>query len=183
MKKYLLDNRDLNAPRLASKFWQLFHYECLVGLSRDSLLIIFTIPVTFISHSQIQISSDIVAESAGDLSGNSISLSNDGNIVPFNEGNGNSSDHVQVHNLGTVLISNEYVLSQFSIYPNPAVNTLHIKLSTSLKLKKATLYNVLGQLVKEQTIELIDVSKLSKGLYYVQVLTDQGKATKKISIE
>ncbi len=39
MNKFLLDNRDLNAPKLASKFLKAFLYECLVSLLRVSLLL------------------------------------------------------------------------------------------------------------------------------------------------
>ena len=55
------------------------------------------------SLSWMQVGGDIDGEAAGDNSGYSVSLSDDGNTVaigaPFNAGNGSSSGHVRVYNL------------------------------------------------------------------------------------
>ena len=49
-------------------------------------------------------------------------------------------------------------------------------------LQEVTIYNNLGQVVKTATENIIDVSQLAKGLYFVEVTTNQGKATKKVII-
>jgi hypothetical protein len=41
----------------------------------------------------------------------------------------------------------------------------------------------LGQFIKEENKLTIDVSQFSKGLYYVEIITNKGKATKKVVIE
>ena len=54
-----------------------------------------------LSGSWSQVGSDIDGEAAGDASGHSVSLSNDGNVIaigaPFNDGNGSASGHVRVY--------------------------------------------------------------------------------------
>src|SRR5690554_7207460 len=66
---------------------------------RIKLLLALLIPLYGISQTKISI--DINGEAPGDLSGYSVSLSSDGNIVaigaPYNTGNGIHSGHVRIY--------------------------------------------------------------------------------------
>ncbi|MDO5969512.1 T9SS type A sorting domain-containing protein [Flavivirga aquimarina] len=152
---------------------------------KKNLFLILLIP--FFSLGQTQIGSDINGEAADDFSGHSVSLSEDGSILaigaPYNSDNGNLSGHVRVYNLSTLLSSDSFVLSQFNMAPNPAKNETTIKLNKGLALEKISIYNNLGQFIKSTKKEIIDTSNLSTGLYYVEVITNKGKATKKLIIE
>jgi hypothetical protein len=64
------------------------------------------------------------------------------------------------------------------VYPNPVENILYIK--NSLDLKSINVYNHLGQLVLQSKEATIDVSQLSKGMYFLQINTGQGIETKRI---
>lgn len=75
------------------------------------------------------------------------------------------------------------VQTNFLIYPNPTSETITIELQSSLEFQKVNFYNTLGQLIKTSKTSTTNVSKLSKGTYYVEVITNQGKATKTIIIE
>lgn len=90
---------------------------------------------------------------------------------------------VQVFNLSGILSSDEFVLENFNIYPNPTTDILNIELKENLTLDKVLIYNTNGQLVKETTEKTINVGGFAKGIYNVQVLTKQGKATKKVIIK
>ncbi|MFI1772004.1 T9SS type A sorting domain-containing protein [Thalassobellus citreus] len=62
----------------------------------------------------------------------------------------------------------------FSIYPNPVSEELNIKASNSAsQYKSYVITNVLGKIVAKKSnsknIELINVSSLSKGLYFLQL--------------
>ncbi len=135
-----------------------------------------------------QVGQDINGEAIGDLSGNSVSLSNDGIILAiganFNDGiNGINSGHVRVYDLSYVLMSDSFVKSNFLIYPNPTSENITIDLQNSLELQKVNFYNTLGQFIKTSKKVTINVSELSKGTYFIEVITNQGKATKSIVIE
>jgi hypothetical protein len=67
--------------------------------------------------------------------------------------------------------------SSFVLYPNPTQNTLFI--DTQLAIETVTIYNLQGQLFKGGTSSRIDVSQLTKGLYFVQVIIDGKIETKK----
>ena len=75
----------------------------------------------------------------------------------------------------------DFVLDYFNIYPNPAKDKVTVNLENNLVFQCAVLYNNLGQIVKKSEDKIIDISTLAKGLYYIEVITDKGKATKKIN--
>ena len=102
--------------------------------------------------------------------------------APYNNGNGNGSGHVRVYDISNLLSNNEFVLENFNIYPNPTSDILNISLENNLVLENVTIYNNLGQIVKTANKNVIDVSELAKGLYFVEVTTNQGKATKKVVV-
>jgi Flp pilus assembly pilin Flp len=134
-----------------------------------------------------QIGVDINGEAAYDNSGRNVSLSANGNIVAIgsypNDGNGTDSGHVRVYNLSGVLSSNSIVQSNFFIYPNPSKGSINIALENNLQLEKVIIYNQLGQVVKTATTNIITTSELAKGAYFVEVLTNEGKATKQLIVE
>ncbi len=82
-----------------------------------------------------------------------------------------------------VLTSDSFVLNNFSIYPNPTSDILNITLENNLTLEKVNIYNTLGQIIKSEKSKTIEVTSLAKGNYFVEVITNQGKATKTIIIE
>lgn len=134
-----------------------------------------------------QIGQTIEGEALGDYSAASVSVSSDSSTLaigaPYNNGNGNGSGHVRVFNLSGILSNNEFVLQNFNIYPNPTSDILNINLENNLVLEQVTVYNNLGQVVKKATENVINVSQFSKGLYFVEVTTNQGKATKKVIVK
>lgn len=134
-----------------------------------------------------QLGLDIVGEGGSDQSGYSVSLSADASTVaigaPFNDGNGIYSGHVRVYDLSALLKSDSFVLASFSVYPNPTSEIINISLQNNLILEKVNIYNVLGQLIKTEKQSKISVKSLSKGSYFVEVITSQGKATKTILVE
>ena len=69
------------------------------------------------------------------------------------------------------------------LYPNPASTFLQIELNGSSEFKRAKIYNYLGQLVSEENETRISVSNYSKGLYFAEIETTQGKVTKRFLVE
>lgn len=131
-----------------------------------------------------QIGTNTNGEAGGDNSGHSVSLSADGNTVaigaPYNDGSGSDAGHVRVYDLTTALDSDDFVLERFAVYPNPAVDFVTIQLQDNLTLERVAVYNSLGQLVMSDTQNTINISALAKGIYYFEVHTNQGKATRTV---
>jgi len=134
------------------------------------------------------IASDIVGEFGIDSFGTSVSLSSDGsklavgaphsveNLANFDAG------YARVYDLSTVLSINDFDLCNFSVYPNPVTDKLTLDLKENIALENVTIYNTLGQVVSTQKAPVIDVSSLSKGNYIIEVMTNKGKALKKIIV-
>lgn len=135
----------------------------------------------------IQLGVDINGEAANDKSGSSVSLSSNGSVVaigaPLNGGNGTNSGQVRVYDLSAVLSSDSFVLSHFSVYPNPSSDLITISLKEGLTLEKVNIYNTLGQLVKTEKSTAISVNSLSHGTYYFEIITDKGKGTKTVLVK
>ncbi|MCB6094604.1 leucine-rich repeat domain-containing protein [Flavobacterium psychrophilum] len=85
---------------------------------------------------------------------------------------------------GSLLSNHSFAIeSALKIYPNPASEILNIALQEGLQLQKVNFYNTLGQLIKTTNHSEINVSSFAKGNYFVEVMTNQGKATKTIIIQ
>lgn len=141
----------------------------------------------YIMGTWTQLGVDIVGEGSGDQCGYSVSLSGSGAILaigaPYNFGTDAYSGHGRVYDLSALLASDSFVLAHFSIYPNPVSEIVNISLQDNLILEKVNIYNALGQLVTSEKQNTINVHSLSKGTYFVEVITSEGKATKTIVVE
>lgn len=130
---------------------------------------------------------DINGEADKDGSSWSISLSDDGSILavgaPYNIGVGTDSGHVRVYNLSPLLSSNEFVLSNFTLYPNPSSKDVFIQLQENLELEKVNIYDTLGKLIKTEKNSIISVSSLSKGSYFFEVITNIGRAARIVIVK
>ncbi|NOQ24798.1 MAG: M28 family peptidase [Bacteroidales bacterium] len=92
------------------------------------------------------------------------------------------------------LANNGYTLSNennlidsnyFTIYPNPATTDLNIRFDGQQSID-VELYNILGELVFEKTIEAsenINISKLTPGTYFVKLTSEECSTVKKCIIK
>jgi hypothetical protein len=88
-----------------------------------------------------------------------------------------------VYNLSTVLKTTDFLVSKFSVFPNPVTNSFTIQLKENIQLKKVSIYNSLGQFIKSSKILTTNTSNLTKGIYVLKIETDKGTASKKLVIE
>lgn len=140
-----------------------------------------------VSNIWIQIGSDIDGEDTSDYFGGSVALSDKGNKLIVGAVTSITSTtkkgYVKVYDLTNVLSTDSFVKTHFSIYPNPAKDFIHIALEDELQLENVVIYNNLGQKVKTVNQSKIDISSLAKGLYFIEVHTNHGTASKKVVIE
>jgi len=82
-----------------------------------------------------------------------------------------------IDNLGI----NELDLNELvKILPNPVSDRLQILVSVDTVVENSVVYSIFGkQLISTTSLE-IDFSKLSSGMYFIQITTDSGKTTRKI---
>ena len=67
--------------------------------------------------------------------------------------------------------SQEFVINDISIYPNPTTTLLNFK--SVIQVEKILIYNMLGQLVQQEKVNAsegtINIEKLAQGTYLVKV--------------
>lgn len=100
-----------------------------------------------------------------------------GNVYVADESND------KIRKITPLLSVNVNGILNFKIYPNPVSQILTIQLQENIEFQKGTIYNTLGQLIKTDTKKEINVSDLPIGSYFIEVLTDKGKATKSFIIK
>lgn len=81
----------------------------------------------------------------------------------------------------TPLSVNDNVLTDISIYPNPATDILNIQTPANIIVESVSMFDILGKNVNVTfTNGTINTSALSKGVYILQVNTNQGTLTQKV---
>ena len=77
--------------------------------------------------------------------------------------------------------------AEIKIYPNPASEFINVQLSDNMSNAKLKIYNISGVLVKD--IELndnsdkININELAKGMYIVEIKSNNSTKTQRITVE
>ncbi|WP_339882641.1 T9SS type A sorting domain-containing protein [Polaribacter vadi] len=113
------------------------------------------------------------------------SESNEYNLWSFNQTSNNISGDIGV--AGTLSLSNQS-FNKLNIFPNPVDEYLHLSFGEIQQKLEIEVFTVLGKSVKKiQENNLsnvkIDVSNLSKGIYFLSITSEKAKQTKKIIIK
>ena len=85
-------------------------------------------------------------------------------------------------NIATTLNTQSNVFNEFTFYPNPVTDILHLD---NIVLTKVSVYSVLGQLIEEKTFHnatsnSVDLSSLEKGIYLLVLENESQQKTIKI---
>jgi hypothetical protein len=137
----------------------------------------------------MQVGTDIDGDNPGDFFGEAVSISDNGSIVAGsslrNDNTiGNDAGHVRVYDFSAETLGvQNFLINNFSLYPNPTKNQVTIQLDSSIQLEKVIIYNTLGQVVVASEETIVNTSKLASGSYVVEVATNKGKSYKKLIIE
>ena len=82
---------------------------------------------------------------------------------------------------------NQLTNQQFTIYPNPAKTFIRLNIETLIGTGSIVITDLYGKQLKTQALSLgnnlVDIINLSKGIYFVSVVTKDGKTTKKLVVE
>lgn len=77
---------------------------------------------------------------------------------------------------------NEFA-QNFNLYPNPSNGTFTIEIDQNLMGAKTTIFNLLGQKIKDFELKTTTTHQnLSKGIYLLQIEKDGNKTTKKLIV-
>ncbi len=100
----------------------------------------------------------------------------------------NYTDNLGMHNIALSIVQN--TLNEFTLYPNPVDSNeeITLQLPPNTLIKNITIFNTLGQEVfrtKENQIinNKIQLTNLSKGIHFIKINTNKGRAVKKLIIK
>lgn len=96
-------------------------------------------------------------------------------------GTSSMTDHVC-----TVSVADQLLAESIVLYPNPTSNKLIIQNDLFLNLETATIFDVSGRklITKDiSEIKILDISKLSQGIYFIDILSDNASTTKRFIVE
>jgi ELWxxDGT repeat protein len=118
-------------------------------------------------------------------------LTSSGDYLFFTGRTDNSGEELFSAKINTQVLStvtnftDQQAKSEIHIYPNPASN--YIKITSTKKIKRYTLYTINGKMIFSTKVSSgfetnIPVNKVVKGIYFLEIILDSKKITKKIII-
>jgi hypothetical protein len=83
------------------------------------------------------------------------------------------------------LITNQFAENQFSVTPNPANDIIAVANSNNILINSIKIVDLNGRVVKQINVNnvantQINVSDMTSGIYFMNIISDQGTVTKKI---
>lgn len=114
------------------------------------------------------------------------------NIVLYNSWNGMPpvNSFLAILDVNTMTLINELndMQDNVAVYPNPTTGVVHFRLQGNLFASQICVYDLLGNcLVKENYLsdvdQKIDLSRQSKGIYLMEIISDGRKTVKKIVVQ
>ncbi|MDD4297927.1 MAG: choice-of-anchor J domain-containing protein [Ruminiclostridium sp.] len=176
---------DINANNLELRFWVAAQdpdypaekYSVLVSTTGNS-------PADFTEiHSEV-LRSDVYSEVILPLS-----TYNGQNIyIAFRHWDSSDNFQMKIDDFSVAEVStvgvNSNSTSNYSVYPNPAKNSIRVESNQTINMVR--ILNVLGQEVYSEALSnnstVINVSTLRSGIYFVNIETNEGVKTQRISI-
>jgi hypothetical protein len=103
--------------------------------------------------------------------------------IEYNAPGCNSPEEVQAACLTS--LEEKYINNDITISPNPATDFLTINTKVGFLIEETIIYNHFGQkvLVSKPVNNTVDVSKLMRGIYFLEVITSQNRIRTKLVIE
>lgn len=95
-----------------------------------------------------------------------------------------SSLRLDTVSMTSVLGTNDFLSSNFNIFPNPVKNVINFSNDTNAVVSLVEMTDLNGRVIKSQKVNAtegqVSVSDLATGMYMMKITTDQGVAIKKI---
>ena len=108
----------------------------------------------------------------------------DGNNTTLAQGGEFAEDEESLVGMATGLSVSEVDFGQLRIYPNPATDLLYIDVEKAEELSSISITDLVGRTVHVQATSqqktVVDLSGLARGVYQVNLHSNNGTATKKI---
>lgn len=106
--------------------------------------------------------------------------------IPFTLTKGTYDDVLYVASCDSIVGIIQHDESDIEIYPNPASDQLHVKITDQYAISQYAIFNTLGSKVAEGKINtetsVINISTLNKGVYFIRIYYNDQYIVKKVFI-
>jgi len=88
----------------------------------------------------------------------------------------------------TIVSTEQIDLTDFTIYPNPSTGVFNVEFDKSIEKSQIRVLNNMGQVLRSYNdvartnVRVLNLSDLPNGIYFVELMTEQGTGLKKITI-
>ena len=76
----------------------------------------------------------------------------------------------------------ENIEDEIAVYPNPAHDYIRVETMCTMSVQRVDVYDITGKLMISSAEMEINISELESGMYFVNILTDKGVVTRKVTI-
>lgn len=76
----------------------------------------------------------------------------------------------------------ENIEDEIAVYPNPAHDYIRVETMCTMSVQRVDVYDITGKLMISSAETEINISELESGMYFVNILTDKGVVTRKVTI-
>ena len=76
----------------------------------------------------------------------------------------------------------ELTKSKLLVYPNPSNDSFQVTNLGDQKIDGLVLYNQLGQMVRQTSKDQMNISNLSNGIYFLEVMLEGERVLKKVMV-
>ena len=98
-----------------------------------------------------------------------------------NDASGRNTDinEFEITLLDATLSNDNFDLENLKVFPNPVSDILHVENNGNINLM-LEVFSSLGQKIMSSSINKIDISTLSSGIYFLHVISDENRVIRKI---
>ncbi len=141
------------------------------------------LPILFTDNIQKGFPSTYELVDAGDVTNTDVAISSNKVFVVWEDDKSGTVKY-RIGNYTPSVSVNEADIINFTIYPNPAKNNLVIKSGKDFTNAQIKITNALGQTTlymvnQKNTLNVIDISSLHKGIYFIQITSGNQSAIRK----
>ena len=163
---------DIHGTTNSNLGYSVNHSDDMITMSSIHFNSIGKVDIYETNGTTIDFLTTISGASTQSFYGFSSSLSSN-KILTLSTRSDNDLGQVETYDLDGLLSTHSSTVPEFKIYPNPASTTLNLKVNNHTKIESISILSIQGKRIKKYTdhLTLIDVSFLSNGIYFIEIVS------------
>ncbi|MBW2963105.1 T9SS type A sorting domain-containing protein [Mesonia aestuariivivens] len=164
---------DINGTSNSNLGYRVNNNDNVLTISSINFNSIGKVDIYDTNGSNLNLLNTIFGASNNSFYGFSTSLSSN-NIITLSTQSDNNLGQIETYDLSGLLNVKHSEFSKVKVYPNPTSNILYLDLSKNSKIENINIISINGKRIKQlsNNLNYIDVSSLSQGMYFIEIVSD-----------